>query len=236
MDSSELVSIILPCFNEEEHLRESVDELQRAALSFGFPYEFIFVEDHSTDRTKSILRELESTLPEARFIYHPHNRGRGAAVKSGYIAANGSIIGFLDIDLEISPQYIVPAIRQLNDYDVVVANRSYFSQLSANSIFRNATSRAYKRVSRFLLGHAFSDTEAGFKFFHRSKVDSFFHLVEDNHWFWDTEFMLNLEKNKLRVCELPVEFIRNNRKKSTVKVIHDSRKYISAIFRYRSRK
>lgn len=229
------VSIILACYNEEEHLLSSVDELQRVAKSFRFSYELIFVEDRSRDRTKAMLEEFQSSGFAAKYIYHEHNKGRGAAVKSGFEAAKGRFIGFIDVDLEISPWYIEKAINQLDQHDVVVGNRSYFSRFNVNSVMRNATSRAYKRVSKFLLGHSYFDTEAGFKFFHRDKVAPFFNDIVDNHWFWDTEFMLNCQKHKLKVLEMPVEFVRNNRKKSTVKVLRDSRKYISAIFRYRSR-
>jgi glycosyltransferase involved in cell wall biosynthesis len=236
MNTVPLVSILLPCYKEEEHLRHSVEELVRVARGFDFPYEFIFIEDASPDNTAAVLRELQPTVPHSKFIYHERNKGRGAALKSGYAVAEGEIVGYIDIDLEISPLYIADAIDQLKNCDVVVGNRTYFSAVSVNSIIRNLTSRTYKRVSRMMLGHAFSDTEAGFKFFRRAKVDPFFGSIQDNHWFWDTEFMLEVQKAKLKLCEMPVEFIRNNRKQSTVKLGADTRKYLTAIRRYRNRK
>lgn len=235
MAISPLVSIILPCYKEEAHLRSSIEELIRVARSFDFTYEFIFVDDASPDNTRGILKEFEKTMESAQFVYHINNGGRGRALKSGYSVARGEIIGYIDIDLEISPKYIADAILQLKLFDVVVANRSYFSQFSANSVLRNLTSRTYKRISKFTLTHKFQDTEAGFKFFIKEKVHTFFGDIRDNHWFWDTEFMLCAQKYNLKVAELPVEFIRNNRKKSTVRILSDTRKYIVAIFRYRNR-
>ncbi len=236
MAISPFVSIILPCYKEEEHLRISIEELVRVARSFDFTYEFIFVEDRSPDNTRSILKQLEVSIDNAQFIYHEKNSGRGGALKSGYAAARGTIVGYLDIDLEISAKYIADAVLHLKIYDVVIANRAYFSQLNLNSMVRNLTSRTYKRFSRMSLKHKYADTEAGFKFFVKEKVDPFFNEVLDNHWFWDTEFMMNVQKCNLSVFELPVEFIRNNRKKSTVRIGSDTRKYIAAIFRYRNRK
>ena len=236
MSISPTVSIILPCYKEEEHLRSSIEELVRVTRGFEFTYEFIFVDDASDDNTRGILKEFQKSMPESQFIYHDKNTGRGGALKSGYAAARGEIIGYIDVDLEISPKYISDAVARLTLDDVVVANRSYFSQMNANSLIRNVTSRSYKRISRMLLKHKFSDTEAGFKFFRKSRVEVFFGNIVDNHWFWDTEFMLNVQKYNLRVYELPVEFIRNNRKQSTVKLGKDTRKYIAAIFRYRNRK
>jgi glycosyltransferase AglD len=231
-----VVSIILPCYKEEQHLRESIAELNRVSKSFDFEYEFIFVDDCSPDGTISILKEFDGQLPRSKFVYHEKNTGRGGTIKSGYAVAAGSMIGYLDIDLEISPLYISEMVAKLDTHDVVIGNRSYFSQISFNSLMRNIVSRVYKRISRGVLKHPYADTEVGFKFFRKDKVAPFFHEVENNHWFWDTEFMMLAFKHKLKVCELRVEFIRNKRKTSTVNLANDTRKYVKELYRYKRRK
>ncbi|MBS1637225.1 MAG: glycosyltransferase family 2 protein [Bacteroidetes bacterium] len=230
-----LVSIILPCYKEEEHLLHSIDELLKVARGFDFPYELIFVEDYSPDMTAVILKKLESTLTNARFIYHSGNKGRGAAIKSGFEAARGDIIGYMDVDLEVSPLYIADMVDALQTYDVVVGKRSYYYQLSLQSVLRNSLSHFYRRLSRYYLKHPFTDTEAGYKFFRKKAVLPFFDHIENNHWFWDTEFMTMVHRHKLKVLELPVEFVRNNKKQSTVKPVKDSIVYISELKRYRKK-
>ena len=230
-----MVSIILPCYKEEEHLRESIAELNRVSKSFDFEHEFIFVDDFSPDKTVAILKEFEGQGSRSKFVYHTRNTGRGGAIKSGYAVAEGDLIGYLDIDLEISPLYISEMVAKLETYDVVIGNRSYFSQISFNSLLRNVLSRMYKRISRGVLKHPYADTEVGFKFFRRDKVVSFFLEVQNDHWFWDTEFMMLAFKNKLKVCELRVEFIRNKRKTSTVNLYSDTRKYVKELYRYKRR-
>lgn len=230
-----LVSIILPCYKEDGHLLQSIDELLQVAKSFDFSFELIFVEDYSPDTTALILKKLETTLPSSRFIYHPINKGRGAAIKSGFEAASGKIIGYIDIDLEVSPRYISQMVEALKTYDVVIGKRSYYYQLSLQSLIRNSLSHAYRKLSRYYLKHPFADTEVGYKFFRREKVLPFFHEVKNDHWFWDTEFMTLVHRHHLKVLEVPVEFIRNNKKPSTVKPVKDSIAYLGELMRYKKR-
>lgn len=230
-----LVSIILPCYKEDGHLLQSIDELLQAAKSFSFSYELIFVEDYSPDTTAQVLKKLESSMPASKFIYHQANKGRGAAIKSGFEAASGDIIGYIDIDLEVSPRYIAQMVEALKTYDVVIGKRSYYYQITLQSLFRNSLSHAYRKLSRFYLKHPFTDTEVGYKFFRRSKVLPFFHEIENNHWFWDTEFMTLVHRHHLKVLEVPVEFIRNNKKPSTVKPVKDSIAYLSELRHYKKR-
>ena len=132
-----VVSIILPCYKEERHLLESIRELSKVAKAFDFTYEFIFVEDFSPDKTAIQLKRLESTLPHSKFIYHSHNKGRGAAIKSGFNAAEGEIIGYIDVDLEVSPLYISDMVEALQTHDVAVGKRNYFYQFSFKTACRS---------------------------------------------------------------------------------------------------
>lgn len=214
---------------------ESIHELSTAAKGFEFPYEFIFVEDGSTDSTKAQLKKIEHMMPHSRFIYHEGNKGRGAAIKSGFSAAKGGIIGYIDIDLEIGAPFIIKMLEALPGHDVAVGKRSYFYKLSFHSIFRNVISHAYNRLSRFCLKHSFADTETGFKFFYREKVASIIPNIRNDHWFWDTEFMMECMKHKLNVIEVPVEFIRNENKISTVRPWRDAFIYVKELIRYKKR-
>src|SRR4051812_32734685 len=99
--SSKFVSIILPCYNEAGHLKKSVRLLVDESKNFNFPFEFIFVEDKSTDATRDLLKKMEAGMKNARFVYHMENKGRGGAVKTGFSVAKGDLVGFIDIDLEI---------------------------------------------------------------------------------------------------------------------------------------
>ncbi len=229
----ELVSIILPCYNEAGHLEKSVKTLFIEAGNFNFEYEFIFVEDKSTDNTREILKNLEPAIKNAQFIYHESNKGRGAAVKSGFAAAKGNLIGFIDIDLEVSPRYIVQFIEALKTYDVAIGNRKYFSDSVMRALIRDTVSNYYCALNRKILKHNYRDTEAGYKFFRKEPLIGFFNSSSNDHWFWDTEFMMYCFNKKLKVIEIEVDFLRDQTKKSTVNVLTDSFYYLRELLKYR---
>jgi len=228
-----LVSIILPCYNEAGHLEKSLKILSSEAANFNFQYEFIFVEDKSTDNTREILKKLEPEIENATFVYHNENKGRGAAVKSGFALAKGELVGFIDIDLEVSPRYIVQFIAALKTYDVAIGNRKYFSDSVLRALIRDTVSNYYSALNRKILKHNYRDTEAGYKFFRKEPLAEFFKSPSNDHWFWDTEFMMYCFNKKLKVIEIEVDFLRDQTKKSTVNLITDSFYYLKELMKYR---
>jgi dolichyl-phosphate beta-glucosyltransferase len=231
--STPFVSIILPCYNEAGHLENSVKTLVEESKKFNFAFEFIFVEDKSTDTTRNLLTKLEKTLPNSQFLYHEKNKGRGAAVKTGVAAAKGDIVGFIDIDLEVGPRYIPEFVKALETNDAAIANRKYYSDSVVRALIRETLSNYYKSLNKRVLKHPFSDTEAGYKFFRKDPLKGFFVTKTNDHWFWDTEFVMYCFHKKLRLVEIDVEFLRDNTKKSTVNVIKDSIHYLKELRRYK---
>lgn len=235
MSTNKLVSIILPCYNEAGHFEKSIRLLVEESKNFNFPFEFIFVEDKSTDTTRDLLIKAETELKNAQFVYHHENQGRGAAVKSGFAVAKGNIIGFIDVDLEIGPRYISQFVEALNNYDVAIGNRKYYSDSVTRALVRDTLSNWYRVINKRILKHSYKDTEAGYKFFRREAMLNFFNSPSNNHWFWDTEFIMFCFHNKLKVVEIDVDFLRDHTKKSTVKIFTDSFYYILELIRYKNR-
>ena len=231
--STELVSIILPCYNEAGHLEKSIRLLTEESKNFHFPFEFIFVEDKSCDNTRDLLKKIEPEFKNNQFIYHSENKGRGAAVKSGYAAARGNMVGFIDVDLEISPKYIPQFVEALKSCDAAIGNRKYYSDSVTRALIRDTLSNLYSSLNKKILKHSFSDTEAGYKFFRKESLKSFFENPSNDHWFWDTEFIMHCFNNNLKVQEINVNFLRDHDKKSTVKVISDSVYYLKELLKYK---
>lgn len=209
---SKFVSIILPCYNEAEHLEKSIRLLVEESKNFNFPFEFIFVEDKSTDTTRAHLQRIEHEFKNAQFIYHTENKGRGAAVKAGFAAAKGDIVGFIDIDLEIGPRYIVQFVEALTENDVAIGNRKYYSDSVVRALIRDTLSNCYRALNKRILKHSYADTEAGYKFFRREAMEDFFKTPSNDHWFWDTEFIMYCFDHKLKVKEIDVDFLRDHEK------------------------
>lgn len=121
------VSIVIACYNEKNILRKSVDLLTSLLNDSVFSYELIFVDDKSSDGTREIIAPLIREHKNFRAVYHENNQGRGKTVRDGIAVAKGKVVGFIDIDLEVSAVYIPSFIREIADgkADVVTGLRVY---------------------------------------------------------------------------------------------------------------
>ncbi|PYQ15541.1 MAG: glycosyl transferase [Acidobacteria bacterium] len=234
MASGPRLSVVLACYNEEEILASSFAEIHEELEGIGCPYEFVFVDDASRDRTRDLIREIVAAHPSVaiQVILHETNRGRGATVADGFRAARGEIAGFLDVDLEVHARYIPSLVRAIDKgADVATVRRIYAFQL--RSLDRYFMSRGYSYLVRRLLGTSLRDTETGYKFFRRQALLPLLDEVRDPGWFWDTEVMVRAERRGLRIAEIPGAYVRRFDKTSTVRGLRDSVQYFGRLLSFR---
>ncbi|MCM0756472.1 glycosyltransferase family 2 protein [Desulfovibrio aminophilus] len=110
----EMLSIVLPVFNEEDNLEPLLAEIRQAAPGFGRAWEVVLVDDASTDGSLGVIQRLASAHPEVRYLAFAQNRGQSAAFCAGFDAARGAIIATLDADGQNDPADI-PKLLQLFD-------------------------------------------------------------------------------------------------------------------------
>ena len=236
MTRSGLVSLVLACYNEAEHLSCSFETILESLEDLGRPWEVLFVDDVSRDATRDVLADIarsHAALP-IRVILHEINTGRGGTVTDGFRAARGDIAGYIDVDLEVHPRYIPSLVRAVEGgADVATLRRIYAFQL--RSLDRYVMSRGYSWLVRRMLGVELRDTETGFKFFAREKLIPVIDEIEDPRWFWDTEFMVRAERAGLRIEEIPGAFVRREDKTSTVRGLRDSVEYFGRLLAFRRR-
>jgi glycosyltransferase involved in cell wall biosynthesis len=231
---SPLLSVILACYNEEDVLEESFDEIEETLRDFGQSFEIIFVDDVSRDRTREIIQGIVARHPDLdlRVILHDLNRGRGATVTDGFRVARGEVAGYLDVDLEVHSRYIPSLVRAIhNGADVATVQRIYAFQ--ARALDRYFMSRGYSFLVKKLLGIPLHDTETGYKFFRREKLLGVLDQIEDPGWFWDTEFMVRAFRRGLSIREIPGAYVRRWDKKSKVSGLADSVTYFARLLRFR---
>ena len=228
------VSVVLACYNEEEVLEESFPEILGSLEELGRPFEIVFVDDHSRDRTREIIRSLADTHPDTpiQVLLHDRNQGRGATVTDGFRAALGTIVGYLDVDLEVHSRYIPSLVRTIaRGADVATVRRIYAFQL--RSLDRYLQSRGYSWLVQRLLHVPLHDTETGYKFFRRDRLLPVLDEIRDRGWFWDTEFMVRSLRHGLQIVEVPGAYIRRFDKTSKVSGLRDSLDYFLKLWAFR---
>ena len=226
------LSIVLPCYNEMEHITYSIKELIFFLENTHLNYEIIIIDDCSIDGTAKTISALSKKYPQLRVYLHSQNIGRGGTVSEGIKKARGEVVGFIDIDLEVPQWYILPAyILIKNGHDIVTANRIY--RIELKGIVRWILNRGYNLLVRNFLNVPFRDTEAGFKFFNKKMVITILDEIKDTGWFWDTEVIVRSFLKGYKIKELPTLFIKNNNKTSTVRIFKDSMNYLINLARFR---
>ncbi len=226
-------SLVLACYNESEIFKTSVKKIIHVLDQTDYTYEIIFVDDHSQDNTASLIKKAlkKYSRHHLKAYFHSKNMGRGQTVIDGFNKAKGQIVGFIDIDLETGEWYLPKFITEIEQgADVASAWRIY--DLTFWGLPRWIASKGYVMLRKLLLGLPYQDTEGGYKFFKRAKLLPLLKKVKHQGWFFDTEIMALSSKSKLKVKEIPVAFVRNKQKTSTVKLLPDSIKYLKDLIKY----
>lgn len=227
------MSLILPLYNEGPTLEQSLKTIYQSLQKVRRPWEVILIEDKSTDNTLTTIKKLLPSLKNTKLICHKKNQGRGKTVSDGIKVAKGLYCGFLDIDLEVSSEYIPLFIQELEKgFDLVVGKRFYEKNLKA--ITRVLTSVGYKIIVQSLLNLPVDDTEAGYKFFNRKSILPILSRLQNKGWFWDTEICARAYWAGLKLSQVPVLFIRRPEKESTVRLIPDTWDYLKNIYNFRN--
>lgn len=231
--SKPYLSLVLPLYNEGPTLEQSLRTIYKSLQKIKKSWEVILVDDKSSDDTLAIVKKILPNLKNTTLIAHQENQGRGKAVSDGIKVSKGIYSGFLDVDLEVSSDYIPLFIKELGDgYDCVIGNRFYEKNITA--VTRVVSSAGYKLIVRSLLNLPINDTEAGYKFFNREKILPILNQIKNKGWFWDTEICARAYWDGLKLSQIPVLFIRRLDKKSTVRLIPDTWDYLKSIYQFRS--
>jgi glycosyltransferase involved in cell wall biosynthesis len=223
------LSVIIPAYGEDERIAVTVRSLRSAfeTAEYGDDIEIIVVDDGSLDRTAEFAKASGADV----VVRHEVNRGKGAAIRSGVLVANGRSIIFTDADLSYSPDQM-PALVELVEkgWDVVVGSRRHTetTTLVKAKRIREIGGRAINLLTRVVLLGQYRDTQCGLKAFRSDAARLIFsHTMVDGFAF-DVEVFHLVERYHLSLMEVPVTVA--NAETSTVRVVSDALRLVRDLF------
>lgn len=194
--SAKRLSIVVPCHNEEGNLPELHKRVTAVINSLGVPYEFIVIDDGSTDGTWNAIKQLHQQDPNVLALRHRRNFGKAQGLSNGFAIATGDIVITMDGDLQDDPNEIPRFLETLDEgYDLV----SGWKQRRQDPRGKTAPSKVFNWTVRKASGVQLHDFNCGFKAY-RSEVTRSIRLYGELHRF--TPVLAHAEG--FRIAELPV--------------------------------
>ena len=204
------VSVVLPAYNEENTIEETVAVTLETLASFlpAGSFEVIVAEDGCEDRTPEIATRMAEEDDRVRHFHSDERLGRGGALERAFEAADGQTLVYFDTDLATDMKHLEELVESVRsgEYDVATGSRWVPGQEASRPAKRGVPSRGFNTLVRVLLRSDVLDHQCGFKAFDREALFAIMDDVEDQHWFWDTEVLVRAQRAGYRVKEFSVEW------------------------------
>ncbi len=226
------LTVVVPAYGEADRIANTVarlgDDLADVAADGGL--EVVVVDDGSDDGTADAALAVGAD----QVIVQPENRGKGAAVRAGVLAARGRTVAMLDADLSYAPDQVRRVLAAVEEgWDVAIGDRGHPDSrtlVAARSV-RALGSRAINRLTYAVLLGSYRDTQCGLKGF-RSDVGRFvFAQARVDGFAFDIEVLHLVERHQLSLVEVPVEVANSGR--STVRAAREAFRLVTDLFRIR---
>lgn len=195
------LSIVIPIYNERDTLAALVSKVD----AIDYDKEILLIDDFSTDGTRDLLKEYENRK-NFQVHYHSHNKGKGAALRTGFSKVNGDIIIIQDADLEYNPSDYPVLLEPILDgrADVVYGSRFLGGPHRVLFFWHYIGNMLLTTFSNMLTNLNLTDMETGYKVFTR-KVNGALTFRCDRFGF-EPEFTAKVAKNHFRIYEVPISY------------------------------
>ena len=206
------LSLVIPCYNEETTLAGIVEEVLRLR-SPDLDLEIVIVDDCSKDSSRAVAERLAVDHPEIKLCFHEMNRGKGAALRTGFLAATGDYVGIQDADMEYDPHDYLKMIRPLNEgrADVVLGSR--YLRREDRIVLRwwhTAMNRFLTWWSNVLSDLDVTDMETCYKLFRREIIQKIAPCLKEERFGFEPEVVARVarlaRKEGIRVAEVAIGY------------------------------
>ncbi len=215
--SSPQFSLVILCYRSEDAIIDFVEKVHKLlGWLHNLDYELILVGNYwpgSDDRTPEIVRNLSKTMPRTRCVTIEKKGAMGWDLKTGFEAAHGEYIGYIDGDGQFPIDTILPPLYNslMNNYDLAKTYRV----VRGDGLYRLIISTVFNSIFSFLFGTKYRDVNSKPKIIRGSLLKSM--SLESDDWFIDAEIMIKAHRMNLKVIELPIHFVENENRVSFVK-------------------
>lgn len=204
------LSLLIPAYNESQRISPALDRIIEYLGAQTYSWEMLIVDDGSRDETASLVAKRIEGITNAKLIAYQPNRGKGYAVRTGMLAAQGKWVVFLDADLSTPPEEIDNALRYLNDgYEMVIGSRALpDSQIEKKPpLYRRLATAIFDLVKHLMVGlWQYSDTQCGFKAYKQEAVRPLYERAVIDRFMFDVEILYLAERKHLKVKEMAVRW------------------------------
>jgi glycosyltransferase involved in cell wall biosynthesis len=210
MSAQELISIVIPVYNEEGILREAVTELAVQLADLGWSYELLLAENGSSDRTVEVGKELEAEMPAVR-IFSVDEPNYGKALRRGILEARGTYVICEEIDLcDVDFHERALELLRAGDAEMVVGSKVMKGAHDERPAFRRAATRVINGMLRVAVDFRGTDTH-GLKAFRREALLPIVHRCIIDRDLFASELVIRAGRAGVRVVEIPVRVAEKRR-------------------------
>lgn len=234
------ISIVIPAFNEEHRLPSTLEVLQgwiQDNAELCFVKEVLVIDDGSADGTCEYLKRKARQWPLIKMVSLSQNQGKGSAVHTGMLKAQGDWILIADADMATPWDEIKELLQFTKTADLIMGSRALVGShiIKRQHWFRQSLGRTFNHLMRMILGLPFKDTQCGFKLLNndqvfRERILPFLHV---RRFAWDVELIIFFLKQNKSVQEVPVRW--EHREQSRVHIIKDSCEMLFTVIKLKIR-
>jgi glycosyltransferase involved in cell wall biosynthesis len=217
------VSVVLPVYNEQGHLRTEIDRITAALDASPYSYEIVVVDDGSDDGSGDQLRQIDGI----RLIQFAQNRGAGSARKAGTRAARGRVVVWTDADMTYPNERIPELVKELDGWDQVVGART--SEQGTHKALRVPAKWFIRRLAQYLVEQEIPDLNSGLRAFRKDVATQYLHLLPKG-FSCVTTLTMSFIANGYSVKYIPIDYAE---RAGTSKFhwFKDTRRYLNQVIR-----
>lgn len=230
------LSIVIPCYNEEERIGSTISSLKKFAQKWTSDLEFIFVNDGSSDNSSNTIQkslDKNNLNEQATLIELDKNRGKGYALKKGVEQAGQEWILTMDADNAVKANTLFKWLKStdgpLDENTIYIASRELEQSKVSNTFFRRVAGLIYNAIIQWFTAINFKDSQCGFKLYHRTVARDLFGHLTSFGWAHDVELLDRAMMCDVKVQSMPVQW--KNVEGSKINMFSDSLKmFFQALF------